>query len=112
MELNSLVHVCSMTRTELFAKSPFLYISKTYFLKSHGMQHSIVKRAYVLNSLYDYNIFPFFILGRKLKKKNCKLKNWSTSCLASNLIKSWFQFTKQWLYITLGQSLDLLPKSV
>ena len=33
------------------------------------MQHSIVKRAYVLNSLYDYNIFPFFILGRKLKKK-------------------------------------------
>ena len=69
MELNGLVHVCSMTRTELFAKSPFLYISKTYFLKSHGMQHSIVKRAYVLNSLYDYNIFPFFILGRKFKKK-------------------------------------------
>lgn len=112
MELNGLVRVCSMTRTELFAKSPFLYICKTYFLKSHGMQHSIVKRAYVLNSLYDYNIFPFLILGRKEKNKNCKLKNWSTSCLASNLIKSWFQFTKQWLYITLGQSLDLLPKSV
>lgn len=75
------------------------------------MQHSNVKRAYVLNSLYDYNIFPFLILGRK-EKKNCKFKNWSTSCLANNVIKSWFQFTKQWLYITLGQSLDLLPNSV